>query len=743
MESAGASAVVVGVLIGLVALTFVLCHCYRSLVNRKLRGEQQPTSTQQEQGEEVGNSQFAHHGQQENNHADDDDNDEGNDDVMGNSKALQSIPLPLLEPNSPTMENFQPSGINHLDDQSPPPPRQPAVLPQPGQSFTPTVSDSMEDSNAAVDDLESGKMHITNHATTVTNAVDSEKEHSGSGEEEDNDKELESIVVMPTKTLAVMEQESILHDIIQIEETQGALVDESSLTTEEEHEMDIRSKEEIADPVNKTEEIDNKDEGKGTDQEPVAPPVATASLASVELVAAALEQTEQQEHGHSDNTALWMAGRAASNPTDLFPPTPQSEQYKQDDTQEEEQQQLQPRQDSASPSSTQTIVDYLVRSRSEESKEKKQFGSGLHDDDDDQEEAPPQYVASDSEVSNNNQNNKNDNDSDNDNDNDNRRIEAAAEDEGQESIEVEVGQEIWSEEELADPENNTEEINNNDDDEGTDQEPAAPLLKTASLTSVALAAAGKEQTKHQEHENDDPKWTMPVTNLGEDEKKETDEKEQEIHLEVKRQQQPATIKLSGWKSHRRTRFGRRLKPKRQPEPRQEPKLERDELAMHVQTALVNAPTQEEMEALFVEMDKNGDGKLSLKEVEKAMFQRLAPQFDLKPAIVLRAFQTADLNGNGHVDKEEFFVFLRLIRYFDNLYYVFSLMDTDGDRHLSRQEFCNAADILGVQGDPHAVFEEMDEHLLGYIIFDDFCIWMAEHRATTTTTETTSTTTTRL
>ena len=135
-----------------------------------------------------------------------------------------------------------------------------------------------------------------------------------------------------------------------------------------------------------------------------------------------------------------------------------------------------------------------------------------------------------------------------------------------------------------------------------------------------------------------------------------------------------------------------------------------------------------MQTLFDKIDEDGDGMLSQTEVEHAMCHR-KKHLDLKPAIVLRAFAKADVNQDGYIHREEFYLFLRMISYFSNLYRVFDLMDTNHDRHLSRDEFAQAATLLGVQ-DPQTVFDEMDEHYLGYIVFDDFCLWMAEHQAKT-------------
>lgn len=141
---------------------------------------------------------------------------------------------------------------------------------------------------------------------------------------------------------------------------------------------------------------------------------------------------------------------------------------------------------------------------------------------------------------------------------------------------------------------------------------------------------------------------------------------------------------------------------------------------------IEVPKDDEIQALFEDVDRNGDGTLTMREVEKAIIQRKS-QFDLKPTIVMRAFQKADSDNDGKISREEFFSFVKFITYYKNLHAVFSSMDKDGDRRLSKTEFMNAADVLCID-DPENVFVEMDENKGGYIVFDEFCIWMAEKRA---------------
>ena len=153
--------------------------------------------------------------------------------------------------------------------------------------------------------------------------------------------------------------------------------------------------------------------------------------------------------------------------------------------------------------------------------------------------------------------------------------------------------------------------------------------------------------------------------------------------------------------------------------------EKDIEELRAQLTNIAVTSDEEIQVIFDEIDQNQDGLLSLPEVEKAMIQRKT-EFDLKPTIVLRAFQKTDTDSDGKITREEFFQFIRLISYFKNLSNVFDAMDTDRNRRLSKTEFFMASKVLEID-DPDAIFQDMDENKGGYIVFDEFCIWMAEKR----------------
>ena len=142
-------------------------------------------------------------------------------------------------------------------------------------------------------------------------------------------------------------------------------------------------------------------------------------------------------------------------------------------------------------------------------------------------------------------------------------------------------------------------------------------------------------------------------------------------------------------------------------------------------ALLSVPRDSDIQDLFEQVDRNGNGTLTLKDVEKAMLARKA-QFDLPPAVVLRAFSKTDTDADGKIGRDEFFQFIRCVTYYKKLMAVFESMDANNDRHLDKAEFSEAAYVLGLDN-PNEVFAEIDENNSGYIVFDEFCIWIAEKR----------------
>ena len=102
------------------------------------------------------------------------------------------------------------------------------------------------------------------------------------------------------------------------------------------------------------------------------------------------------------------------------------------------------------------------------------------------------------------------------------------------------------------------------------------------------------------------------------------------------------------------------------------------------------------------MDFNGNGSLSLVEIDKAIVE-LWPQFDHKKA-VLRAYKAADRNGDGFIRRREFRLLLEYIIYFNRLWDAFESIDANHDQRLDRDEFSAASKLVG-----HALTQAVSHH----------------------------------
>lgn len=142
--------------------------------------------------------------------------------------------------------------------------------------------------------------------------------------------------------------------------------------------------------------------------------------------------------------------------------------------------------------------------------------------------------------------------------------------------------------------------------------------------------------------------------------------------------------------------------------------------------------------LFNRLDVNGNGHLSLAEIEKGLLQgrellngHMELLRILKPAI-MRAYQAA--KGASHVggvsdeyiERREFRLLLLYLVRFVSLLSLFRLIDTNGDKRIEKKEFKAALPILQPWGvsvaDPDSEFARIDENGGGYILFDEFAHW---------------------
>lgn len=138
--------------------------------------------------------------------------------------------------------------------------------------------------------------------------------------------------------------------------------------------------------------------------------------------------------------------------------------------------------------------------------------------------------------------------------------------------------------------------------------------------------------------------------------------------------------------------------------------------------------------IWKSIDVNGNGILSLAEIDKAMRDvvQLPIMFALKP-VLMRAFQAAKTKvksaksyGDDYVSKAEFRWLLKFLRQYYELWVAFDRIDTDDDRRVSHSEFIVAMPILQKWGidisHPEKMWREADRDGGGQILFIEFCDW---------------------
>jgi Ca2+-binding EF-hand superfamily protein len=140
--------------------------------------------------------------------------------------------------------------------------------------------------------------------------------------------------------------------------------------------------------------------------------------------------------------------------------------------------------------------------------------------------------------------------------------------------------------------------------------------------------------------------------------------------------------------------------------------------------------KKKMHLIWTTLDFNGNGMVSLAEVDKMCVQQ--PFWQLcnnKPAL-MRAFKytcskVGGGDGDDYVQRHEFANLLVNIVYFNKLWAVFDDIDTGDDRRVDLGEFisgcCHLNMNLTVQ-EAEAAFDSIDTNGGGQVLFDEFCLW---------------------
>lgn len=139
------------------------------------------------------------------------------------------------------------------------------------------------------------------------------------------------------------------------------------------------------------------------------------------------------------------------------------------------------------------------------------------------------------------------------------------------------------------------------------------------------------------------------------------------------------------------------------------------------------PPRDELLRIFDSMDMNGNGRLSLAEIDKYVVEH-RPQWNSKP-VLLRAYRSADRDGDGFITRSEFPYLYRFLAHYITLWKSFASLDVNGDRRLSRTEFIQAATDIGLDENIEQAFDEMDANGGGYILFEEFCVFCTNKKIT--------------
>jgi Ca2+-binding EF-hand superfamily protein len=153
----------------------------------------------------------------------------------------------------------------------------------------------------------------------------------------------------------------------------------------------------------------------------------------------------------------------------------------------------------------------------------------------------------------------------------------------------------------------------------------------------------------------------------------------------------------------------------------------------------SAESQKKRSELFVAFDPNGNGFLSLAEIDKGArdILRMDELFDCKP-VLMRAFQAARksdppsaANHQGdYVTKRTFRLLLWYLKEYFNLWKLFVGADESGDRRVSKEEFFAILPQLvernlvtkGEAGNAEGLFAEADLDGGGMLLFEEFSSW---------------------
>lgn len=140
--------------------------------------------------------------------------------------------------------------------------------------------------------------------------------------------------------------------------------------------------------------------------------------------------------------------------------------------------------------------------------------------------------------------------------------------------------------------------------------------------------------------------------------------------------------------------------------------------------------QDKMTKMWQHLDFNGNGKVSLAEIDKFVVENY-PILNHKPAL-MRAYKKTDADGDkdDFVEKKEFKALIGNLFYFNKLFWLFdeSAGEKANDRRMDFNEFKVCLVTAGVkmaEARAQQEFKKIDTNGGGQILFDEFCGWFAK------------------